>query len=315
MADGLYGFKNVDEYGSALTTDQLEYSVATWLQWGLLGVGAFNTAQKGGATAHGSKDPSQLRPVVDPRYTNGTVWQALRTEWVWETGVPYSSQPIRPSGVYINNTFVPASSTGAYAHKVSYPEGRVYFSSVVPATSVINCPHSYRHVQVRRADEPWFQALALNSFRADDPQWTQTAGSGGAWDILAQNRIQLPAMVVEPVPQVNLKGYEIGGAGRVHGQPVLVHVFAETPWERNRLHDILVEQFDKRIVGVNANSVPRPLNYDGTVASPCLTYPDQAQQYRWRTIRVAGVESAENDSLGERVHWCTVRLNLEVDSP
>ncbi len=315
MADGLYGFKSVDQYGSALSTDQLEYSVATWLQWGLLSIGAFNTAEKGGATAHGSKDPSQLRPLVDPRYTNGTAWQGLRSEWVWETGVSYAVQPIRPSGVYVNNVFVPASSTGPYAHKVSYPEGRIYFSGTVPATSVVHCPHSYRHVQVRRADEPWFQALALNSFRADDTQWTQASGSGGAWDVLAQNRVQLPAMVVEPVASVTLKGSEIGSAARIHTQPMLVHVFAETPWERNRLHDVLVEQFDKRIVGVDANTVPRPLNYDGSVATPCLSYPDQAQQYRWRTIRVTDVGSADNDKLGERVHWCSVRLTLEVDAP
>ncbi len=315
MAGGLYELKGVSEYGQALVTDQLEYSVTTWLQWGLLGIGAFDTALKGAETAHGARDPSRLRPLTDPRYTTNTVWQGQRTEWVWETGVAYAVQPIRPSGVYINNTFVPSGSTGAYAHQVSYPEGRVYFSSAVPATTVVHCPHSYRHVQVRRADEPWFQALAYHSFRADDEQWEQAAGSGGAWDVLAQNRVQLPAMVIEPVPRVSLKPYEVGNGSRIHTQDVLVHVFSETPWERNRLHDILVEQYEKRIVGVDANTAPRPLVYDGSVATTCLTYPDQAAQYPWRTIRVDNVESADNEGLGERVHWCSVRLTLQIDAP
>ena len=36
-----------------------------------------------------------MRPVIDPRFTNGQVWEAFKGNWVWETGFTYDVSPIR----------------------------------------------------------------------------------------------------------------------------------------------------------------------------------------------------------------------------
>jgi pyruvate,orthophosphate dikinase len=65
----------------------------------------------------------------------------------------------------------------------------VFFSSGVSPTSVVQVAHSPRLVQVRRSDEPWFQSFGFNSFLAGGEQG-QLA--------LAENRVQLPVVLVEP---------------------------------------------------------------------------------------------------------------------
>lgn len=315
MSDSLYGFKNVEQYGEALVTDQIEESVVSWLEWGMLSIGGFNTATRASQTAFGSLDPTVLKPVVDERYTTGQVWQGVRSDWVWETGVPYSIQPVPISGVYVSGSFYPVGTTGSHSYHISYPEGRVVFNNPLPTGAPVQVEHSSRHVQVRRASEPWFQTIAFNSFREDDAQWSEAPGSGGAWDVFAQNRVQLPAIVVEPVANVYLKPLEIGSMARIHQQPFLLHVLAETSWERNQLHDILVEQYDKRILGIDVNTSPAPLNSDGSLSTGAITYPQACQQHFWRQIRVEKVESSEQEQQGSRLFWASVRFTLEVDSP
>jgi hypothetical protein len=312
MADPQFGFRGVDDYGDYLVTDRLETNVVSWLQWGLLGIGAFDNVQVGDLSAHGAKDRSRLRPVSDPRYPAGTVWQGLRSQWVWESGVPYAVQPRAFSGVYVSGTFY--SPTGAtHPHRVSYPEGRVYFSGAVPTGATVQAGHSYRHVQVHRADAPWFQTVTYRSFRADDAQWEQPAGSGGAWDILAQNRIQLPCMVVEPVPRTELKALEIGNYARVHRQDVLVHILAETPWEEAKGHDILVSQFDKRIPTFDPELATVPLKFDGSLTSGAKTFPELVGLHPWRQVRIAGVGAVDNGEVAKSLYWCTVKLTCELD--
>ena len=168
MADPLYGFKNVSQYGQTLVSDQLESNLYMWLQWGMLGIGGFTNVAF----------PARLRPVIDPRVTTpkGTTnfFEGSRSDWVWQSGVPYSSQPLAYSGLYVSGTFVPANSTGVYQHSVSYDQGKIIFANPQPTGLPVSGTYCYRNTTVRRSDEQWFQTLLLRS-----ENFSTVPGSGG----------------------------------------------------------------------------------------------------------------------------------------
>lgn len=316
--DAIYGFKNVTQLGQSLISDQLESNVYCWLNWGLLGVGAFTSVTLNSNSPHGSIPQAKLRPTLDPRYPVATgkcrIFEANRSDWVWESGIPYAQQPTQISGVYVDNTFVPSSSTGTYAHQILYPEGRVLFNTPIPSGSDVRLEYSYKQVHVRRANEPWFQTLMVRSYRSDE-DFQSPPGSGGAWDILSQNRVQLPAYIIEPVNRVKLTPYEIGNTARIHEQDMFVHVMSETPWDARRLHDILIEQYDKRIPSFDRNQVTFPLDAKGALVAGAKTYPEMVADSPWRQIRIKDVHSTPQEDLGNKLYWTTVRFKLEIDAP
>jgi hypothetical protein len=307
-----YGFKGgIGEYGSYLPTEQLEGNLTAWLNWALLEVGAYENVGVGQPGAYGG-DRSRLQPAADPRFPAGTVWQAHRGDWCWESGILRTTQPIQCSGLWVSGTFYPTSSTtGTYAHYVNYPLGQVFFQNAVPTGTVIQAAYSPRFVSVRRSDEPWFQSLLAGSLRTDDPQWGPN--SSGAWAVPAQNRIQLPCLVVESVLNGTGYPYELGNEAQIYSENFLVHVFAETPWDRKRLNAMLVKQRDKRIPSFDRNAAPLPLDPYGRPTPSALTYPQLCQTYPWLQIRVPEVTSHDNENIGRKVWWSTVRLTLEVD--
>lgn len=94
-----------------------------------------------------------------------------------------------------------------------------------------------------------------------------------------------------------------------------MHVLAETPWERRRYHDILVEQYDKRIQSFDRNNITFPLDFQGTPISGAMTYPQLAQENPWRQMRVHNVQSTPQGEVGNKLFWTTVRYTLEIDCP
>jgi hypothetical protein len=305
----------VSDYGEALLTEQVEANLVTWLQWSLLGIGAFENVGLGQQSAWDA-DRSRLRVAQDPRYPANTLWQAHRSDWCWESGIPYSTQPVQVSGVWVNDAFVPTTGTGPYQHRVNYPLGQVVFASAVPATAVVQAEFSSRFVQVRRSDEPWFRRVTFDSLRADDVQFAEPSTSGGgSWAVLAENRVQLPAVVVEPVLNGTARPLEIGSSAQEYTQDFLLHVMAETPWDRKRVHDLCRLQVDKRIVTFDLNEAPPPLDGYGRLNAGALTYPQLCEAYPWRQLRVARVDSADQPQLGRNLWWSTLRFHLQLDHP
>jgi hypothetical protein len=310
-----FGFKgDVTQYGRALLTEQLEANLYAWLQWSLLGVGAFDTVTRGRQDARAA-DRSRLRPAPDPRYPANTVWQAHRGDWCWESGVPYAAQPLPVTGVWVGGAFYPtATTTGALAHRVNYPLGQVFFSGAVPPTAVVQAEYSPRFVQVRRSDEPWFHAVCFDTLRADN--FGSPSASGGAgWDLLAEARVQLPALVVEPAFNGASTPLEIGGGAGAYREDFLVHVLAETPWDRKRLTDVLRVQVDKRLPTFDLNAATLPLDGYGRPVAGAQTYPQMCQAAPWAQVRIVRTAPTDQDPLGTHLYWSTVRLSTETDLP
>jgi hypothetical protein len=203
---------------------------------------------------------------------------------------------------------------------VDYPNGRVVFDAPVPQTGVVQCEYSYRLFQLYTADAPWWQQLQTDSFRADDPQFLQVGS--GAWDVLAQNRVQLPAVVVEAVPR-RPRGYEVGGGETVQ-QDVLFHVLAEDRFHYKWLHDALtpVAEAAPRVRQEPPAHRPTPSRSTPTAPQPpaSCTRTWSSPDRRGRVLLGAefGVSRTVRSCQQPRsapVHYCTVRATVEVDLP
>jgi hypothetical protein len=321
--------KGVTHVGDSKMLTILENNLKSFLDWGLLGIGAWfdvdiPTSGVYGGTFH------KLRLVDDPSYTAGQVWEAPRKDLVWESGVSYPggtgvNDPIQISGVYIGGTqseHFKAFENTEYPHHVNYPLGRVVFDSdvvgsgSVTTTTDVYMDYSYRWVQTYIAgNAPWWQELQYGSFRVDSEHATQT-GSGD-WSIGAQHRVQLPAIVIEAVPRRTSKGYELGSAKLRVSQDVLFHVLAETKWERDQIVDILTLQNQKTIYLFNVNTLSESNDYpldDRGMKVNNSNYPDFVSESGYRYSRVYFKDSvlSQVQSPNPALKEATVRTTFEI---
>ena len=94
-------FSKVSNVGDTLFTSELESNLKWYMDWGLLGIGAWTDIDKPTSGVYGG-DFSDLRPVQDPAYNNGEVWESARKDWVWETGTLYSDKSVDYSATQIS---------------------------------------------------------------------------------------------------------------------------------------------------------------------------------------------------------------------
>lgn len=301
--------KYVVSPGQSLVSDQIQANITDFFQYGLLEAGHFQNIYVGQSGAYG--DNSRLYQVEDSRFVDGQVWQGARKNWVYESGLDYSVQPIQFSGVYVNGAFKPASGVGPFSHYVDYPNGRVIFNSPISLNSTVRAEYSTRLVEIESVDCPTFRNALTNSFNSSSPQLTSPSGYWG----LGENRVQLPAMFIEVPPRRSFMGKELGG-GHVVLTDVLFYVVAENSWDRNRLIDIISCQIDKELYFYDKNKTPPQLDPNtGSVYSGCVLYPNLVQlgsDYLWQKCSILGsrVEGEAQIDLGQFTG--IVRLTTEL---
>lgn len=312
----LYG---VTDIGKPLTSEKLETNLVAFFQWGLLGAGNFYNITLPTSGAYDGS-PSRLRLSEDPNYNAGQIWEGYRSDWVWESGIEYPYQPIRVSGVYVNGTFHSISETGVYKHTINYPMGRVVFDAAIPTNSVVNCEYSHRFIHFTHSDVPWWRRVQQDSLRVDNPQFLQY-GSGD-WSVLSDHRVQLPAVIVDAIPESTKRGMEIGHIKSITNQTVLFHILTETPWDRKKLHDIITNQWNKTIHGFQIDAVIEasgwPLDENGSPVGSGRMYPDLVKDtgpYFWQKIyipRMTGEDPQGVTNTGP-IYYCTVRAGVELN--
>ena len=276
-------FKNVTSINQSTLSDQIESNVASFFNWGFLGIGGFFNVTIPSSGAYGGL-AHQLRRSEDSRYSAGQVWEGFRKNWIWESGVDYSTQPISISGVYVNGTFYPSNTTGAYSHKVDYPNGRIIFNSPISTTATVTCNYSYRYIQFYNADAQWYRKLQSNSFRVDDTQF-RLHGSG-QWSVPPEQRVQLPAVIVQSTPNESREGYEIGSLSQNVDKQIKFTIITETNEDLKFISDVINEQVEKTLLGFDKNLIISatgfPINYDGSLATNAKCYPALISQYPWK---------------------------------
>ena len=309
-------FNKVSHIGNTLLSSEIENNMKWFLDWAFLGIGGWSNVTMPTSGAFGGTFDT-LRLVNDPSYSNGQVWEGARKDWVWETGSSYEGyDPIQISGVYVNGV-LKGTGDAPYGHHYNYPLGRVVFDNPISTTDTVKVEYSYRNVQVYVADEaPWWDELQYNSLRVDDTYYSSTGS--GSWGILANHRVQMPAIVLETVPRRRFKPYQLGDTSQFVQQDIVFHIVGENRWWRNQLVDILSYQIDSQLwlfkTDTLIGSGAYPLDYRGMKVSSPLNYDDvvNTPQYRYLLARMTNMSITEMESYDARLHEGTVRATLEV---
>ena len=320
--------KGFDNIGDTTLTSRIQLNLIAFFDWGLIDKGSYLNVNIPHSGLYGGNF-HHLRPVKDPRYTDGQVWEAFRSNWVWESGVSTSPAPIEISGVFIDGTFRALSSShpnysSTHDHYVDYPNGRIVFTNAVSTTSSLQMEYSYKWININYANGfPWFRELQEDSNKLTDGHFSYS-GSGN-WGQLGQTRLQTPAIAVEMVPRRTFKGYQLGGGQYVYTD-VLFHVLAEDEYIRDKLIDAISLQNEKTIWMYDIDKVSTsgryPLNHvgmltDKSVASGALVYPDMVKTnedggYRDVRLHFDGMSVQDMRAINSSLYTGIVRARTEV---
>jgi hypothetical protein len=315
---GTTSFKGYGNIGEPSITEIVSDNIIEYINWGFLQLGAFFNIEIPSSGAFGG-DRHRLICVDDPRYTDGQVWEAYRKNWVWESGLSISTQPIAISGIFVDGSFIPKGS----GYHVNYKNGQVIFDTAIDTTSTVQLEYAHKWVEVvGAANVPWFRKGQTRSFRVDDRLFI---ANSGVWDELADTRLQLPVIAVEPVGK-HYQGYQLGG-GQYARPEILLHVITENPGTAQRFASILAEQNESTFFlfdpGELASRNRFPLDYRGEIASGAVCYPDLVaatgdggfrftKRVQNGTIRIYNSTEQETDQISDNVYHSKVRWSTEV---
>lgn len=319
---GVINFKGVTNIEQSSTNEIIEANLISYIDWAFLELGAFFNIQIPSSGAYGG-NRHRLRSVIDPRYSNGQVWEGYRQDWVWESGLRQSAeQPIQISGVNVDDTFYPYGS-GYY---IDYKHGRVVFDTSISTTSNVNLEYSHKWISVVGAAEvPWFRNNQQRSFRVDDANFLANSGD---WNDLADTRLQLPLVAIE-VTDNTYEGYQLGGGQWSRGQ-VILHVLSENDQITKRIANILSDQGESTIFVYDPDLMIEddryPLDYRGEKTANPLCYPDliaatgdggyrTVNKVQHGKLRIFDSHGQNHGQLTSSVYHSTVRWATEVVLP
>lgn len=286
-------FYGIENYRDPLQTEIMEYSTIEYLKWCFAKIGGFADAN-----LNSPNNMDLLAPI------SSTSYRGVRSQWVYKTGLSGDYNPIAISGVYIDGTLQLSGYT------VDYKSGIVNFTTPVNSASAVRVEHSYRTPTIHKVDE-WFKQVQFTSLASTE--FTQPAS--GIYNILAKNRIQLPAIVVHVPTKVDKEGepYGIGTRTINHKQNTILYILTDNFSDNSKIHDILINQKPTAYLGLEKKDIledfKNPLNFDGTLNSSGLMYPDLANTYKWGRIDVTDTRSTPMVTLPNfhltAVNWFT----------
>ena len=305
--------KGFSRLGDSTLTNDIQENLVSYLDYNLLTMGNFVNVPMPSTGIYGGVD-SRLRLVDDPRYTSGQVWATFRPNLVWESGLGAltSSNASYPgaTGVYVNSTLYPPSTTGTYAYHIDHTNGVVRFDSAISTSATVEMPHSYKYVSVVRSDGlSWFKELQEKSERSDG----NFVGQSGVYELLPENRQPLPVIGIELAGR-RLTPYQLGG-GQLVETDFYCHCIAEDSYTRDSLVDALTYQSKAsfRMYDLNAISASDafPLDYRGVPNSGAKSFPTLCQDYAGRVVYIEDSKLDSVYTLG-KLKVGTVKITTEV---
>lgn len=304
--------KGFSYFNDNVLDDQLRANLLSFFTWGFLNKSAYQNVRIPTSGQYG-EDKSRLQLVKDERYTYGKVWQAFKTNLVWESGVNTPTQPIQVSGVYVDNIFRPLSGVGPHSHQVDYNTGRVVFNSAISTSSSVKMEYSYRDVQIRDSQEvPFIRQLQTGSFRLDQANFNQS--DKGDTFVNPENKIQSPCVVFEVTSNVRFRPYQVGG-GQYARTKVIAHVMSDNDRLGTKIASMLSMQNEKAIETFDVSEIAKqnlsPLDSKGSIRAGALTHPQMVEQYRWKKMILNGMEPVEGQWLSD-IFYIPVKFYAEV---
>jgi hypothetical protein len=266
-------------------------------------------------------DKTILRMANDPNYQQGRVWQGFRQNWVWETGVSATTQPIALSGVYVNNNFLPYSynsSSGYYVgndptgYRINFSDGKVIFNAPLPTGTDVRVNYSYKWVKVDRSEgTPFFRQIQNSDFRID----SNFLKGSGDWVQLGQTRVQLPAIFIEVVPNRTYQPYQLGG-GQWANTDIVFYVMALREPDCSNLLNIISYQNDRFIRLFDSNKISRsgayPLTFTEDLINRKYIYPNLVKDYYNADCRIFNSRIDNINQLSVDFYVGTARCSTQV---
>jgi regulator of extracellular matrix RemA (YlzA/DUF370 family) len=323
------GFMGVNTIGEHLYMSQIENNIKSFLDNGLLNIGAFINVNKPQNNIYGN-NIFKLKPTEDPNYNTGQVWQTMRKDWIWESGISFEPTPLPSAdpgnvltnspnnidGIYINDVSYPLNTTGQYAYKVDYINSRVIFNNPISVNSDVGMEYAYRWCQVYTYDNArWWQQL---QYKTDQNAKHFNQLAEGDFSIFSNNRIQLPAIIIESVSRGLSRPYQLGDKSLIMKQELLLHIVADNMADRNKLIDILRIQQDRVLIFYDTNLVVQnhvqPFNIDGTLNSNRKSYIDLVNDvnYRWNQGRLLDIYASNVQSFSPFLAESNVHISVEI---
>lgn len=299
-------FQHVNNLVDNLILNTIEVNIKAYLDHAFLNIGAFTNISLDQQNIFNST-VSTLTHISDTDFSEGTVWEGFRKDWVYENYIDFNSiSPISINSININGSNI---TTG---FNVDYVNGRVILDSPIDIGSEVKASFSYRNVQVNRAsDAPWWRLLQFNSL--DNTTITNT---GGDWMIGPYHRIQMPTIVIDSVPRSRNLPHELGSNSLRVEQDIIFNVLAETKNERNQLLDILRLQHDSKINLYNLNLAAEndvlPLDYRGFINPNGQIYTDILANYEWAGVYFKNVTLSEVQSINIGLYEGLARATIEI---
>jgi hypothetical protein len=305
-------FQHVTSIGNRDSISSLEDNLKSFLDWSFLNIGGYvnitiPTSGIDGNPLH------QLKPVTDPSQKS-KIWQAPYKDWIYESGLN-NQNPIRISGIYLNDTFLPApTGSGNYGYSINYPLGHVSFNSAVSASSKVELSYSYRYVQIYKSNESsWWKELQdqtynMANFKANKDYST----------ITSNHIIQMPAIMIEPIARNIQTPIELGSSQNWITQDVLLHIFTENASQRSNLIDILLLQKDKTLNLYDINKVIKNnvflLDYKGQINNSGLNYNQivSSDTYFKHRATIKNSITSEINNFSSHLYNGIIRWSVEI---
>lgn len=312
------GLVGVDNTQDAQLRNILLDNMIAFYNWGFLDKGGFYNINIPSSGMYGG-DKHKLRPTSDPNYSANQVWQSHRENWVWETGISKTTQPIPISGIYVNNVFKPYvfnTNLNRYVgsgYKIDYPNGRVIFDTPIPATSTVSLNYSYKWIKVDQAEGiPFFRQIQFGSFELDNNFVT----SSGDWVQIGQTRLQLPVVLIEAVPKRTYEPYQLGG-GQWANSDFVFYVMADRDAIVSDILDTITFQNDRIIKMFNTNTVSKsgayPIDIGGNLLNKKYTYPYLLENYPSANCRIHNSTISDITEISYSFYVGTARVSTQVN--
>ena len=307
--------KGLDHIADNTLEEELKINLMSFFDWGFLNKGSYTNVNLNSSGTFGGQQ-ERLRPVVSPwvDQPNGTVWEGFRKDWVWESGLDKSPQPIQVSGVYVDGNFLSLAS----GVTVNYPEGKITLDDAVSTSSVVTCEYTYKWIQFVDAKElPFFKEVQYRSNRVDDSHFL--ASSSGDWYQFGSSRVQMPTVAVEIVSQ-GYTPFQLGG-GQYAQTDVFFHVLAESDHDAKKIAGIISKQNEKTIYMFNTNKMVAedafPLNYQGSINAGAKTYdqlvmPSGEGGFRGNKCRMYNTAMEQGNWITQSLYMSTAKITTEV---
>lgn len=309
-------FVGIDKYNTHTLTTQLEQNIVSFIDDGLLKIGAFGNVDSTFSNIYGS-NMHVLRPSSDVHNTDYTLWHTPRENWVYEE-ITGNYTPIAFSGVTVNGSFYPApTGNQTLGYTVNYKEGTISFDSAISPNSTVTASYSYKlfNVEVANKSRIW-KTIQTNSFKA--PDFNNSNFASGDYNVPPEHRTQLPAIIVESVNRSINKPFRLGDNSLLSIQSILVHTISEHKPDCDKINDILNRQQGRYIDLYDLNKLVEsgtyPLNFDGSVNTGMLQYDEilDNRDYIFISSRFNRVTVSEMKFYGIDLYGSTVQIDNEL---